>query len=93
MLASDITQERKNRALISLEWKFNQILHFSLPKLSSNNSYHFTEGVTELLDEDLTKDILVIALKDILKLKSIKEEDKMQIVKKLKNLELKKEFA
>lgn len=93
MLSPDITQERKDRALISLERKFNKILHFSLPKLSSNNSSHFTEGVLELLNEEFTKDILVIALKDILNINSINEENKVEIRKKLKNLVTKKEFA
>ena len=93
MLSPDITQERKDRALISLERKFNKILHFSLPKLSSNNSSHFTEGVHELLNENFTKDILVVALKDILNINSIEEDDKKEILKKLKSLETKKEFA
>ena len=93
MLSPDITQERKDRALISLERKFNKILHFSLPKLSSNNSSHFTEGVHELLNENFTKDILVVSLKDILNINSIEEDDKKEILKKLKSLETKKEFA
>jgi hypothetical protein len=93
LLSNDITQDRKNREMISLEWKFNQILHFSLPKLSSNNSSHFTEGVYELLEEDLTKDILVVALRDILKSTHINSNDKVRIEKKMKSLIPKKVYA
>ena len=93
LLATDMVQDRKNRELMALEWKFNQILHFSLPKLSSSNSYHFTEGVNELLDEEYIKDILVVALKDILNIKSITDDDKLSIRKKLKSIEPKRAVA
>ncbi len=93
VLSSDITQDRKNRELIALEWKSNQILHFSLPKLSSENSYQFTDGVLELLDDSLTKDILIVALKDIIGSNKIQESDKMKIRRKLAQLTDKKEHV
>ena len=93
LLSDDITQDRKNRELISLEWKSNQILHFSLPKLSSENSYQFADGVLELLDDSLTKDILIVALKDIIGSDKIQEADKMKIRRKLAQLTDKKEHV
>jgi hypothetical protein len=66
MLDKSLSQETQNREVISLEWKFNQILHFSLPKLSTNSIKRFKEGVKELLEEKITRDIMIIALEDIM---------------------------
>jgi hypothetical protein len=86
LLSNDITQERKNREIISLEWKFNQILHFSLPKLSTDSPKLFVEGTKELLDEEISRDIMIIALKDILEkntLSSLQKEDLAKHIEKV----------
>jgi len=93
MFNESMTKERKKRELSSLEAKFNQILYFSLPKLSSSDSHHFIKGVFELLDEDLTKDVLLVSLKDILDTITLQEVDKIEIRKKIKRVTNKNELV
>jgi len=81
MLDKSLSQETQNREVISLEWKFNQILHFSLPKLSTSNVKRFKEGVKELLDEEITRDIMIIALEDIMIEDMLQSEDKIGLQK------------
>jgi len=87
LLDKSLPQEQRNRDVISLEWKFNQILHFSLPKLSTNDPQQFKEGVKELLAEALTRDILIAALEDIVQEDTLKEADKASIQKMLEAFE------
>ncbi len=79
LLDAKIPQEERNREVISLEWKFNQILHFALPKLSTTDVKRFKEGVKELLEEEVSRDIMIIALEDILQEGKLKVEDKEHI--------------
>jgi len=76
LLDTEIEQEERNRKVISLEWKFNQILHFALPKLSTTDPKRFKEGVKELLEEEISRDIMIIALEDIIKKEIFTPEDK-----------------
>lgn len=73
------SQEDQNRDIISLEWKSNQILHFSLPKLSTTDMNRFIEGAKELLEEETTRDIMMIALEDIMIEDSVTKEEKSMI--------------
>jgi hypothetical protein len=90
LLDKSLSQESQNREVISLEWKFNQILHFSLPKLSTRNIERFKEGIKELLDEEITRDIMIIALEDIMIEEVLTAEEKREI-KKIMNPYLKKD--
>ncbi len=81
MLDKTRSQEMQNREVISLEWKFNQILHFSLPKLSTSNVKRFKEGVKELLEEEITRDIIIIALEDIMIEGNLASEDKESLIR------------
>jgi hypothetical protein len=76
LLSGNLLQDEKNRELVMLDWKYNQILNFSLPKLDTNSSKVFTQGAKELLDEKESREIMTVALKDILKEAKITEEDR-----------------
>ncbi len=79
LLDKSSSQEDQNRDIISLEWKSNQILHFSLPKLSTTDMNRFIEGAKELLEEETTRDIMMIALEDIMIEDSVTKEEKSMI--------------
>ena len=76
LLSGNLLQDEKNRELVMLDWKYNQILNFSLPKLDTNSSKLFTQGAKELLDEKESRDIMKVALEDILKEERVVKEDR-----------------
>jgi len=76
LLSGNLLQEDKNRELVMLDWKYNQILNFSLPKLDTTSSKTFTQGAKELLDEKESRDIIKVALEDILKEGRVTDEDR-----------------
>jgi hypothetical protein len=90
LFSKQITKERKDREMISLEWKFNHILHFLLPKLSTDNPKHFVEGVKLLLNEEFAKDIVRVSMRDILDSCELDKDNKVEIEKALNRYNSKK---
>ena len=74
LLSNEMQQSQKDRALISLEWKFNQILNFSLPKLDTKEARVFKEGVKELLEERESREVIHSFLRDLIQSEDIDEQ-------------------
>jgi hypothetical protein len=74
LLSNDMQQSQKDRALISLEWRFNQILNFSLPKLDTKEAKIFKDGVKELLEERESREVIHSFLRDIIQSEEIDEK-------------------
>jgi len=66
LLSKEMTQDEKNKKLVILEWKYNQILNLSLPKLDSEDSKEFSQGLKELLDEKESREITRVFFRDFL---------------------------
>ena len=58
LFGSDMDKQEREKALLKLEWKYNQLMNFSLSKLDSNNGKIFKEGVKELLSEAESREII-----------------------------------
>jgi len=71
LLSKDMTQDEKNKELVILEWKYNQILNVSLPKLESQDPKEFSQGLKELLDEKESREITRLFFKEFLENKDL----------------------
>ncbi len=71
LLAKDLSQEDKDRELVMLDWKFNQILNFALPKLESDEGREFREGIEELMQEKESRETVRAFFRDLIQQKGI----------------------
>ena len=74
LLSKDLSQEDKNREIVMLEWKYNQILNSSLPKLESEDAKIFSQGLKELLDEKESREITRVFFRDFLQKDGLDEK-------------------
>jgi hypothetical protein len=74
LLSNELDQEDKNRELVMLEWKYNQILNLSLPKLEDEDAQVFSSGIKELLDEKESREITRRFFRDLIQSNSLEEK-------------------
>ncbi len=84
LMNKDLSQEDKDRELVMLDWKFNQILNFALPKLESEEGREFREGIEELMQEKESRETVRAFLRDLIQDQDIDPELKQFLRNSLK---------